>query len=134
MKFMRNFRLSKDITRFRLKLRLLFGALFFGIMLCSGLAQQEPSPEKKGAPPIGQSTQVAERIEVQPVSSDQAIDRRLTRILEATLRGCEVVANRALMHVRARLSFETPPISPTAVRSSFPLFGRFRFAVSKTRS
>jgi hypothetical protein len=53
-------------------------------MLCSALAQQEPSPEKKGAPPIGQSTQVAERIEVQPVSSDQAIDRRLTRILEAT--------------------------------------------------
>lgn len=84
MDFPRNFRLSKDTTRYRLELRLVFSALFFGIMLCSALAQQEPTPEERVTPPIGQSIQVSERIEVQSVASDQAIDRRLTRILEAT--------------------------------------------------
>lgn len=84
MKFLQNFRLSKDSILYRLKLRLLFGALIFGIMLCSALAQNEPAPEARVAPPSGQNSRVSERIEVQPVASDQAIDRRLTRILEAT--------------------------------------------------
>ena len=84
MNFPRNFRRTKSATPHRLYLRLVFSVLFPGIMICSALAQQEPSPENRGAPPIEQSTQVAERVEVQPVASDQAIDRRLTKIMEST--------------------------------------------------
>jgi small conductance mechanosensitive channel len=79
-----NIRVILLFTRYRLNLRIVLSTLFFGIMHCSVLAQQEPSPQDSVAPPLGQSTQVSERIEVQPVSSDQAIDERLTRILKAT--------------------------------------------------
>lgn len=84
MKILQSFRLSKDPTRFRLKLKLLFSAIFFGIILCSALAQQEPTPEDRVTPPLAKNTLVSERIEVQPVASDQEINRRLTRLLEAT--------------------------------------------------
>ncbi|GLI36515.1 mechanosensitive ion channel family protein [Geobacter hydrogenophilus] len=46
--------------------------------------QQDSGGEAQSSILAGQGHQVAERIEVQPVSSDQAIDRRLTSILKAT--------------------------------------------------
>ncbi|GAB6083554.1 mechanosensitive ion channel family protein [Desulfuromonas carbonis] len=64
--------------------RLGVSALFFGLLLSPALAQQEPAAKARVTPPAGESTSGAARIEVQPVASDQAIDRRLTSILEAT--------------------------------------------------
>jgi small-conductance mechanosensitive channel len=75
----------------RLTLRLLLCTLFIGVMFASAVAQSElapqapqPPPENGAEAPGGGGTQVAERVEVQPVASDRAIDKRLTRILEAT--------------------------------------------------
>jgi hypothetical protein len=68
----------------RLALRLLLCALFLGAPGLRAAAGQEPPPENGAEAPGGEGTQVAERVEVQPVASDRAIDKRLTRILEAT--------------------------------------------------
>jgi len=84
MNFPRNLWRPKGASLHRIHLRLVLSVLFSGLIICSALAQREPSPENRAAPFIGETPQVAERIEVQPISNDQAIDRRLTRILEAT--------------------------------------------------
>lgn len=84
MNFLQKIRRPKGTILHRIHLRLLLSVLFSGMITCSALAQREPSPENGAVPVMGETTQVAERIEVQPVSNDQAIDARLTRILEAT--------------------------------------------------
>jgi len=84
MIFMRKFELPRVLTLLNLHLRFFLSGLIFWLLVCSAFAQQEPSQEEKSTAPAEESTQVAERIEVQPVSSDEAIDRRLTRIFEAT--------------------------------------------------
>lgn len=84
MDFPQKIRRPKGTILHRIHLRLLLSVLFSGMIICSALAQREPSPENGAVPVMGETTQVAERIEVQPVSNDQAIDARLTRILKAT--------------------------------------------------
>lgn len=84
MNFPQKIRLPKGTILPRIHLRLLLSVLFSGMIICSALAQREPVPEKSEVPFTGETTQVAERIEVQPVSNDQAIDARLTRILKVT--------------------------------------------------
>lgn len=64
--------------------RICFISLFFVIMACVAVAQQTLPPEPRMSVPAVSSTQVADQIEVQPVSSDRAINHRLTRILDET--------------------------------------------------
>lgn len=80
----RNFQRPRRSLLQNLPLQFVFSFLIFGLLISSALAQQEPAQEERSAAPVGESTSVAERIEVQPVSSDEAIDSRLTRIFEAT--------------------------------------------------
>jgi len=62
---------------------LLLGILFLGV--ASSLpAATASGPESGGSTAAGEAARVAGQIEVRPGSSDEAIDRRLTQILEAT--------------------------------------------------
>lgn len=62
---------------------LLLGILFLGVA-SSLLAATTSGPESGGSTAAGEAARVAGQIEVRPGSSDEAIDRRLTRILRAT--------------------------------------------------
>lgn len=84
MNFPRNPWRPKVASLHRINLRLLLSVLFSGVIICSAFAQRKPSLETSESLFTEETTQVAERIEVQPVSNDQAIDTRLTRIMEAT--------------------------------------------------
>jgi hypothetical protein len=46
----------------------------------------------------------------------------------------DTAANRALMHVGTRTSFETDALVTSFTLASFSLFGKFRSAVRKHRS
>lgn len=67
-----------------LNLMLVVITLFIILTVCFALAQPASAPEGMGAPTPGQNIPAVEPIKVKPDSSDQAIDTRLTRILEAT--------------------------------------------------
>lgn len=67
-----------------LHLMLVVSTLFSIFTVSSALAQPVSAPEGMGAPTPGQNIPAVELIKVKPDSSDQAIDTRLTSILEAT--------------------------------------------------
>ena len=54
------------------------------VMLIPAMAQNETTADSGASSSTDDKTQVAERIKVQPVANDQAIDQRLTDILQAT--------------------------------------------------
>lgn len=54
------------------------------VMLRPAMAQKETTADSDQSSSADKKTQVAEQIKVQPIANDQAIDQRLTNILQAT--------------------------------------------------
>ena len=76
------FRMAYRFLNFSLKVFLCFFVLL--VMHLPAMAQTKATTDTDASSSADDKTQVAEQIKVQPIANDQAIDQRLTNILQAT--------------------------------------------------